>query len=220
MKILVAEDTRDLNRAVTAVLEHYGYEVYSAYDGQEAEDMIINACYDLAILDIMMPKKNGLDVLKSMRDRGDTTPVLILTAKSELDDKVKGFALGADDFVTKPFEIKELVARVTAFERRSKNYTPSTLSFGNTTLSMEAESITSKNSISLSNVECRLLRLLILNRSRDLDSSYISEHIWGNPNEGSAVWLYISYLKGKLSAVNADMTISGSRGGSYRLVAE
>lgn len=218
MKLLLAEDTADLNKAVTTVLAHYHYDVDSAYDGAQAENFIAQNVYDVVILDIMMPKVDGLTVLKHMRENGDHTPVLLLTAKAEIDDRVAGLDLGADDYLTKPFAMKELLARIRSLSRRSDDYDRQELSFGNMVLKPEQEMLVSQNSINLSHRECQLLGLLMQSK-KPLDSAYLAEKVWKN-EEASAdtVWLYISYLKGKIASINADVHIIGEKGGSFQLV--
>ena len=178
MKLLLAEDTQDLNRAVTALLRHQEYEVDSAFDGEEALEYIKRDCYDGIILDIMMPKKDGLEVLKELRSRHILTPVLLLTAKAEVDDRVAGLDAGADDYLPKPFAMKELLARIRAMTRRSSTYSEG-----------------------------------------DLTTEYLLSHVWKHEPEAQedTVWLYISYLKGKLRSIGSPVTISGIRGGSFGL---
>ena len=190
MKLLLAEDTRDLNRAVTAILKHEGFEVDSAYDGEEALSFLTAGSYDGIILDIMMPKVSGIEVLTSLRKMNDSTPVLLLTAKAEVDDRVSGLDAGADDYLTKPFAMKELLAR-----------------------------IRSMNSVRLSMKEFELMRLLITNPDKELSTEFILNQLWaGEPDAGAdTVYLYISYLRGKLKAVDANVRIEGNRGGSFRL---
>lgn len=218
MKLLLAEDTADLNKAVSTVLEHYHYEVDSAYDGAQAEALIGANVYDVIILDIMMPKVDGLTVLKHMRENGDHTPVLLLTAKAEIDDRVAGLDSGADDYLTKPFAMKELLARIRSLSRRSDDYNTQELSFGNMVLKPEQEVLVSQNSINLSHRECQLLGLLMQSK-KPLDSTYLAEKIWKNESASSdTVWLYISYLKGKIASINADVKIIGEKGGSFQLL--
>ena len=218
MKILLAEDTVDLNKAIATVLTHYDYEVDSAYDGAQAKDFLANTLYDVVILDIMMPKVDGLTVLKDMREQGDKTPVLLLTAKTEVDDRVNGLDLGADDYLTKPFAMKELLARIRSLTRRSDDYNKQNLSFGNMTLNTDKEVLSSKNSINLSPQECELLSLLIQSK-KPLSTDYLKDRIW-KKEEASAdtVWLYISYLKGKMASINANVKIIGAKGESFQLV--
>ncbi len=218
-KILLAEDTPDLNRALTVILEHEGYSVDSVFDGEAALGSLRTDAYDAVILDIMMPKKDGLEVLSGMRSEGNTAPVLLLTAKAEVDDRVTGLDAGADDYLTKPFAMKELLARIRSMTRRRTQYSGEELRFGNITLSAERFELHAENAVRLSNKEFALLQLLIKNSTRPLDTSYILQHIWaGDENAGDdTVWLYICYLRNKLTAVDANVTLEGTRGGRFVL---
>ena len=219
MKILLAEDTRDLNRVITVALQHEGYEVDPVYDGEEASERAFQNGYDLIVLDIMMPKKSGIEVLREIRSANNVTPVLLLTAKAEVDDRVSGLDAGADDYLTKPFAMKELLARVRAMTRRKAEYGAGELKFGDLTLDADKFELTSENSIRLSVKEYELLQTLILHPDRDLDTGYLLERVWNNAPDATSdtVWLYISYLRGKLTSIASSVKILGERGGSYRL---
>ena len=208
-RLLLAEDTRDLNRALTTVLEHEGYEVVATFDGEEALEHILAESIDAVILDIMMPKKSGIEVLEEMRRRGLYTPVLMLTAKAEIDDRVAGLDAGADDYLTKPFAMKELLARVRSMTRRREEYEPNMLSFGDITLNGENFELASDNAVRLSVKEFELLQVLMRNAGRSLDFGYLLDHVWRQePNETSdTVRLYVSYLQGKLKWVGSSATI-------------
>lgn len=222
MKLLLAEDTRDLNRAVTAILRHEGYEVDSTFDGEDALEHIIGNGYDGIILDIMMPKKDGLEVLTETRRRHILTPVLLLTAKTEIDDRVAGLDAGADDYLPKPFAMKELLARVRSMVRRSGEYNMETLEFEDIVLSPDDFSLTAHNSIRLSIKEFELMQLLLSNRDVSLSTEVLLERIWKSEREAQAdtVWLYVTYLKGKLRSIGSALTIAGELGGAFRLVKE
>ena len=219
MKLLIAEDTRDLNRALSAVLSHEKYDVDSVYDGEEASQHLKKDSYDCIILDIMMPKKSGLDVLRELRQNNIVTPVLLLTAKAEVDDRVYGLDAGADDYLTKPFAMKELLARVRSLTRRMTEYSSRDLCYEDILLKAESFELSAKNSVRLSIKEFELMQTLILNAGRDLETKYLLEHVWSKEPEAQpdTVWLYISYLRGKLRAVDSMADIRGERGGSYRL---
>ena len=219
MKLLLAEDTFDLNRAITALLRHEMYEVDSAYDGEEALDYILKSDYDGIILDIMMPKKDGLEVLKEMRSRHILTPVLLLTAKTEIDDRVAGLDAGADDYLPKPFAMKELLARIRSMTRRTREYVANELSFEDISLNPMNYVLSSHNTVSLTAKEYELMEVLLANRESELETDYLLNHIWKSEENAHAdtVWLYINYLKGKLKSVGSRVTISGTRGGSFRL---
>ncbi len=221
MKILLAEDTTDLNRVLTVALEHSGFEVDSVFDGEEALDRIEKNGYDLMILDIMMPKKTGIEVLKEVRRVNNISPVLMLTAKSEIDDRVAGLDAGADDYLTKPFAMKELLARVRAMTRRRTQYSGSDLRYGDLILHADSFELASENSVRLSVKEFELLQAFLMNPEKEFSSSWLLEHVWQNADGASedTVWLYISYLRGKLQSVASTVTILGNRGGSFLLTA-
>ena len=219
MKLLLAEDTRDLNRAVTAILKHEGFEVDSAYDGEEALSFLTAGSYDGIILDIMMPKVSGIEVLTTLRKMNDSTPVLLLTAKAEVDDRVSGLDAGADDYLTKPFAMKELLARIRSMLRRRTRYSAEELHFEGLSLRSESLELAAENSVRLSMKEFELMRLLISNPDKEMSTEFILSRLWaGEPDAGAdTVYLYISYLRGKLKAVDANVRIEGNRGGSFRL---
>ena len=219
MKILLAEDTRDMNHVLAAALTHEGYDVDSAFDGEEALDFVRTNGYDAMVLDIMMPKKDGLQVLKELREENIVTPVLLLTAKAEVDDRVNGLDAGADDYLTKPFAMKELLARVRAMTRRKTEYAAKKLQYGDFSLDDEKFELSCENSVRLSVKEFELLQALILNQNHEVSTQYLLEHVWDGAEEAGpdTVWLYLSYLRGKLRSVASNMEIEGERGSSFRL---
>lgn len=219
MKILLAEDTRDMNHVLTAALTHEGYDVDSASDGEEALNYVKTNGYDAMILDIMMPKKDGLQVLRELREANIVTPVLLLTAKAEVDDRVEGLDAGADDYLTKPFAMKELLARVRAMTRRKTEYAAKKLRFGDFSLNDENFELSCENSVRLSVKEFELLQALILNQGHEVSTQYLLEHVWEGMEEAGpdTVWLYISYLRGKLSSVASGVKIAGEKGGNFLL---
>ena len=172
------------------------------------------------ILDIMMPKKDGIEVLREVRAKNILTPVIMLTAKSEIDDRVTGLDAGADDYLTKPFAMKELLARVRAMTRRKTNYAPNDLSYKDIQLHADTFELTAKNSVRLSVKEFELMQLLVLNRNRPLATDYIIEQIWNRDSEvqPDTVWLYISYLKRKLTAIASETVITGDETNGYQLL--
>ena len=178
MKILLAEDTRDLNRVETVALEHEGFDVDSVFDGVEALEKMSENGYDAIVLDIMMPKKDGLEVLTEMRARNIVTPTLMLTAKTEIDDRVAGLDAGADDYLTKPFAMKEFLARVRAMTRRKTVYAARKLKFGDFSLDSENFELACENSMRLSVKEFELLQTLVLNSDHEVDTDYLLEHVW------------------------------------------
>ncbi len=219
MKLLLAEDTRDLNRAICAILAHEGYEVDAAFDGEQALDFLKESSYDGIILDIMMPKVDGLSVLREIRSRHILTPVLLLTAKTEIDDRVEGLDAGADDYLPKPFAMKELLARIRSMTRRRTAYSESTMQFGDIRLEAESFALSCANSVRLSIKEFELMQMLMNHADHAVSTNYLLESVWKNEPEAQedTVWLYISYLRGKLRAVGSDVTVAGERGGEFRL---
>jgi len=220
MKLLLAEDTTDLNRAVTALLKHENYEVDSVFDGEEALLRLTETDYDGVILDIMMPKKDGIQVLKEMRSRHILTPVLLLTAKAEIDDRVAGLDAGADDYLPKPFAMKELLARIRSMTRRYTEYENASFEFADLTLDSKTFALSSKNSISLSVKEFELMQMFLSNSDIEFSTEHILEKIWKNESNATAdtVWLYVSYLRGKLSSIGSKVSIAGERGGLYKII--
>ncbi len=220
MKILLAEDTKDLNRNVTLLLKTQDYDVDNVFDGEEAINHILNDSYDCIILDIMMPKKDGISVLKDLRERHIVTPVLLLTAKAEVDDRVEGLDAGADDYLPKPFAFKELLARVRALIRRTNLASTEDISIADVVLEANTQSLTSQSSVRLSNKEYELMSLIMNNHDIDLSTEHLLEHVWrGEPNANeSTVWLYISYLKRKLEMIGSkSVTIIGEKGGNFHI---
>ena len=217
-RLLLAEDTRDLNRALTTVLEHAGFEVVPVYDGEEASDLIARESYDGVVLDIMMPRKDGLEVLRDMRAAGVYTPVLLLTAKAEVDDRVSGLDAGADDYLTKPFARKELLARVRSMTRRRTEYGTRNLTFGDIALDAETFELAAGNAVRLSVKEFELMQVLVMNADRDLSYKYLLGHVWRKEPDADnkTVDLYVSYLRGKLKWVGSCVTI-GSVAEGFRL---
>jgi DNA-binding response OmpR family regulator len=167
----------------------------------------------------MMPGKSGLEVLRGMRASGDVTPVILLTAKTEIDDRVEGLEAGADDYLPKPFAMKELLARVRSLTRRMTEYSSRDLCYEDILLKAESFELSAKNSVRLSIKEFELMQTLILNAGRDLETKYLLEHVWSKEPEAQpdTVWLYISYLRNKLVAVAAKLVIEGVPGGSFTL---
>lgn len=221
MKILLAEDEKDMSAALVAILTHSGYEVDSVYDGEAAVQMAQRHSYDCMVFDIMMPKLDGVQALQQIRDGGDVTPVIMLTAKSEVADRINGLDAGADDYLTKPFAMAELLARLRAMTRRSTAFTPQKLQTGSVSLDVAEQELCSTNAVRLSAKETKLMQLLMLNADKDLTTGEILSRVWPDEEEDEKiVWIYISYLKEKLAAIDADVTITGGEGGPFRLVQE
>ncbi|MBQ3692230.1 MAG: response regulator transcription factor [Clostridia bacterium] len=222
MKILYAEDEKAMSEAVTEILRHKNYVVDAVYDGEEALDFIMAEKYDGIILDVMMPGMSGIDVLSTIRRKGIGTPVLLLTAKGEISDKVEGLNAGADDYLAKPFAMPELVARVGALVRRSGAIVPDDMKVGNVTLNRQSYEIsTSSGEIRLSRKEYLMMEMLMKSNGRPISTESFMTRIWGYDSEAevNVVWVYISYLRKKLAALNADIQISALRGRGYVLEA-
>ena len=219
MNILLAEDEKQLSRALVTAMQATGYHVDPAYNGQEAVDLAGQRAYDVIILDIMMPKLNGIEALKQLRQTGNKTYVIMLTAMAEIDDKVTGLDAGADDYLTKPFSLKELLARLRSLERRSEDYQEDVLIFADITLDNDEQRLESHNSISLSGKETKLLAYLMKNPGKAIESSILLDQGWDKDDEADEtdLWIYISYLRQKLQAVNAHVTIVGEKGGPFTL---
>ena len=221
MRILLAEDEEALSKAYAQVLIMQGYEVEPVYDGKAALEAANGGTYDLMIFDVMMPKMSGLEVLKALREAGNTTYVIMLTAMSELDDKIEGLELGADEYLTKPIPLKELVARIRSLERRmDTNYNENVLTFGSVKLNVSQQELSAKNSIILAGKETKLMEVLMLNKNKKLSTEYIYNHVWSKDDDSDTgyVWIYISYLKQKLKAINANVDILGEENREFELV--
>lgn len=220
MRLLLAEDEKALSKALTAILERNNYSVDAVYDGQSALEYLETDNYDGVILDIMMPKVDGLTVLRKVRKKRNLIPILLLTAKSEVDDKVEGLDAGANDYLTKPFHSKELLARIRAITRTQSAQTTSKLTFGNVTLDQATfELSTAKGSFRLANKEFQMIELLMSNLHQLIPSERFLEKIWGydSDTEINVVWVYISYLRKKLTALHADIQIKATRNAGYSL---
>ena len=219
MKLLFAEDERSLSRAITHILEKNCYSVDAVYDGQAALEYLENGDYDGIILDIMMPKVDGITVLRELRSKGNHVPVLMLTAKAEIDDKVLGLDTGANDYLTKPFDTKELLARIRAMTRGNRAV-DATLNYGNITLNRTNFELSSPTgSFRLANKEYQMMELLMANAGQLLSTDQFLEKIWGLDSdvESSVVWVYISYLRKQLTALNAKVSIRAVRNAGYVL---
>jgi two-component system response regulator ArlR len=220
MRILLAEDEKELSNALVAILKHNNYSVDPVYDGADALDYGLTENYDIIILDIMMPKMSGLTVLERLREKGIKTPILILTAKAEIEDKILGLDLGADDYLSKPFAMGELLARVRAMGRRKSEFTPNLITVGNISLNIENNELSNETlSIRLGNKEFQMLEMLMNNPKRLISTEQFMERIWGYGAEAeiNVVWVYISYLRKKLASIDANVKIKAVRGVGYTL---
>jgi len=219
MRLLLAEDERSLSRAIVAILERNNYTVDPVYDGEDALAFLQTGNYDAAILDIMMPKMDGITVLKRLRAQDNLVPIIMLTAKAEIDDKVLGLDSGANDYLTKPFDTKELLARIRAMTRSQKS-ADSRLIFGNVTLNRATFEISSPaGTFRLANKEFQMMEMLMSNPQQLISTERFIEKIWGydSDTEINVVWVYISYLRKKLVALGADIQIKATRNAGYSL---
>lgn len=219
MKILLAEDEKQLSRVLVMAMKSVGYDVDPVFNGQEAIEHARANAYDVMIFDIMMPVKTGLEALKEIRATGNRTYVIMLTAMAEIDDKVTGLDAGADDYLTKPFSLKELLARLRSLERRTEEYDSDVLAFGDLKVDQAEQRLASHNSMSLSGKETRLLSYFILNADKELSTQQLLNQAWDHDENADAedVWIYISYLRQKLQAVGSSTIINGQKGGPYQL---
>lgn len=220
MRLLLVEDERSLSRAVQTILEKNNYSVDAVFDGEEALSYIDAVNYDGIILDIMLPKTDGITVLKTIRSKGILTPVIMLTAKAEIDDKCLGLDCGANDYLTKPFASKELLARLRAMTRNQTIQPDTCLRAGNITLDCTAFELSSpKGSFRLANKEFQMMEMLMRHQKSLISTEHFMSAIWGfdSDTEIKVVWVYISYLRKKLDALDADIQIKASRNAGYSL---
>lgn len=220
MRLLYAEDEKSLAKAVSTILIKSKYSVDVVYDGQSALDYLATENYDGVILDVMMPKLDGISVLKSMRAAGDNTPVLLLTARSEIDDRVTGLDSGANDYLTKPFDMKELLARIRAMTRVPAVQADTKLNVGNVTLDCASYDLSGPGgSVKLANKEFQMLEMLMRNPKKLISTEFFMDRIWGYDSDAelNVVWVYISYLRKKLTGIDADIQIKAQRGLGYYL---
>lgn len=224
MKILLVEDNLQLNKALSTILRRNSYIVDSAFDGEEALINLEQYDYDLLILDIMLPKVNGLEVLRRARNNNISTPVIMLTAKSTIEDKITGLDLGADDYLTKPFNMEELLARVRALSRRKpvyndkKEFTYGDLSLNTSTFTLKCK----EKSIALSNKETQILLLLMNNKGKVVSLDSINQSAWDIEAYSTSenVWVFISYLRKKIESIDSKVKIKSIRYQGYYLSEE
>ena len=219
MRILIVEDEKALSRVLVKIFEKNYYSVDAVYNGQEALDYIATGNYDIVLMDVMMPVMDGITALKKIRADGNQIPVLLLTAKSEVDDKVMGLDSGANYYITKPFDTKELLAAVRAITRKEEQ-TDNRLHFGNITLDTSTYELASDtDSVKLTNKEFQMMEMFMSNPKILVSADTLMERIWGydSDSEINVVWAYISYLRKKLKNLNANFTIKSSRNSGYSL---
>ncbi|MGN0444523.1 MAG: response regulator transcription factor [Acutalibacteraceae bacterium] len=222
MKLLYAEDELSMSEAVTDILTFHKYSVDAVYDGEQAFFYAMNEAYDGIILDIMMPKMDGVEVLRRLRASGNNTPVLLLTAKAEISDRISGLDAGADDYLPKPFNMGELLARVRAMLRRRENYTPEILQCGNLYLNMQNYELSANGkAYTLPNLEYKMMEILMLNQGHYISTEDLLIKVWGYETDADIgiVWVYISYLRKRISALGAKAEIKAKRNIGYTLEA-
>ena len=220
MKLLYAEDEREMSEAVADILTFHNYSVDCVYDGADALAYAENEKYDGIILDIMMPRLSGLEVLARLRGAGCTTPILLLSARSQVEDRIEGLNMGADDYLPKPFAAGELLARVRAMLRRREEFTPDVLRFGSLWLNMQSfEMGCGESAVMLSRLEYKIMELLMLNKGIFFSTEDILSRVWGYDTEAEfgSVWVYISYLRKKLASLDCGVELKAKRGVGYML---
>lgn len=223
MRILLAEDEKSMSRALCAILTKNNYSVDAVYDGQDALDYLLSGEYDCAVLDVMMPKMDGFTVLRKIREKNITIPVMMLTARSEIDDKVEGLDLGANDYLTKPFESRELLARLRAMTRTASATPDNTLRFGNIDLNRGTfELIGPQGSVRLAAKEYQMMEYLMSNPGALISTDRFMEKVWGLDSDAdiNVVWTNLSYLRRKLSSIGANVKIKAARNAGYSLEIE
>ena len=220
IRLLLAEDEKTLSNSLVTIIKHNNYSVDAVYNGEDAIDYIETGVYDGAILDIMMPKIDGITVLKTIRAGDNKMPVLLLTAKSDVDDKVLGLDAGADDYLTKPFVTKELLARIRAMTRRQAELTDNSLSFGDLKLDRASFELSSPSGkLPLTAKEFQIMESFMNHPSQIISAERLMEKIWGfdSDSEINVVWTYISYLRKKLKLIQSGVTIKAVRNIGYTL---
>ena len=220
MKLLYAEDERSLSEAVVDILTYHKYIVDAVYDGEDAYAYALSGNYDGVIVDVMMPGRDGIDVLSALRKNGYKAPILLLTAKTQVEDRIRGLDAGADDYLPKPFDMGELLARVRAMLRRREEFHPDLLSFGDLTLNIQSSTLGSRAMEFVQpKQEYRLMEQLMANHNIFLSTEDLLVKAWGYDAETdiNSVWLYISYLRKRLAAMNSSVRIVSKRNIGYRL---
>ncbi len=220
MRLLLAEDEKELSNALVAILKHSNYTVDAVYNGTDALDYALSGEYDGIILDIMMPGMDGMEVLSHIREKSISTPVLFLTARSEIDDRIKGLDLGADDYLTKPFDMGELLARIRAMTRRKTDFSQPNLSCGNLTLDRSSYELSTPDheTIRLSSREFQMMEMLMTSPGHIVSVDSFMDHIWADGEaDVNVVWVYISNLRKKLASLDSTAEIKASRGLGYSI---
>lgn len=220
MKLLLADDEIELSNALCAILRHAGYTVDAVYNGRDAYDYAKVGSYDGLILDIMMPEMDGMEVMRLLRAGGVYTPALFLTARSETSDLIKGLDLGADDYLTKPFDTGELLARIRAMIRRKEDFTPNILSCGNVSLDRATYTlyVEGGKEVHVAGKEFRMLEMLMESPGRVISADTFMDRIWADADaDTDVIWVYISNLRKRLKSIDANVEIKSTRGLGYAI---
>jgi len=218
-RILIVDDEQMIREVVREYALINGYEVAEASDGLEALELVEKEDFDCVILDIMMPKIDGIEALKRIRDSGDMTPVIMLTAKSEVEDRIMGLDAGADDYLAKPFAMGELLARIRSMTRRMGEFTPTKLKKGDVELDVAEQELSCTSSVRLSSKETKLLSYLMMNEGKTISTDELFRYVWSDEADMDIgiVWMYISYLREKIEAVHGNIRIAGEKNSDFRL---
>ena len=220
MRILIVEDETEIVDGIVAVLNKAGYETDVAFDGLAGLDNILSGIYDLILLDIMLPKLNGIDILRNARKEGIKTPIILLTSKSQTDDKIAGLDSGADDYLTKPFDIGELLARIRARTRLPESQNVNLLTVGDISLDRDSFKLCRRNkAVKLGNKEFQLLEYLMINAGHVIPKDLLISKVWGYEDDAdyNSLEVYISFLRKKLKFVEADANIATTKGVGYSI---
>lgn len=220
MRILIAEDEVGIAKALKLILEKNRFSVDMVHNGTDALDYLLSVSYDAVVLDIMMPGLDGLEVLSRAREAGVSAPVLFLSAKAEVEDRVAGLDAGADDYLPKPFAMSEFISRVKALTRRSGSYVPELIRLGKTTLDLSGYTLAANGkTVRLSNKEFQLMELFMRNRGMVFSTEHLMDKVWGLDSDAEidVVWTYIGFLRKKLKQIDADIEIKTIRGAGYAL---
>ncbi|MBS4761268.1 response regulator transcription factor [Carnobacteriaceae bacterium zg-ZUI252] len=214
LNILIAEDEVQLSKVYTMALRREGHTVDQAFNGEKAVQMVRDKAYDVLLCDVMMPQKNGLEAVREIRESGEKIHIVMLTALSEVDDKIIGLENGADDYLTKPISLKELIARLSSIERRVSQLDRLTLSLGNTTLKHEALELSASNAIRLSSKESQMLFYFMSNPNKSFTTQQLFAYVWGEDNDDEVdegyVYIYVSYLRRKLHSIGSTLVIDAT----------
>ena len=211
MKILLAEDETDMSRVVSAALKRQGYTVVAVDNGMDAVKATQEQSFNILLMDIMMPKLDGLSALKQIREQGNDTYAIMLTAKTQIDDKVNGFQNGADDYVTKPFSLRELIMRIKSRERRINDFNSHSLAYKDLVLNIDDQNLHGENDISLSNHETKTLQYLMKNNGKSIDKQLLVDNLNDYAENLQSIEFIISYLQQKIKAINSHVQIKNKK---------